>query len=103
MLDASERTAAFLRAAEQLERWAEDLPRWHQGSNEPWWEVLDRRYAAETRIIEQLRRTPQCHMETCPARERVELTLGGFSVSTDDGLAAALRAWARLVRAQLGG
>jgi hypothetical protein len=103
MPSSSDRSAAFLAAADQLDRWAEDLPRWHKGGNEPWWEFLDRRYAAETQLIEGLRKAPQCQLDTCPARLRVELTLGGLRVSTDKGLAAALLAWAKLVRARLGG
>jgi hypothetical protein len=103
MLDASERTAAFLRAAEQLERWVEELPRWTEAGEELWWEFLDRRFEAETRLLERLRKAPQCQLDTCSARLRVELTLAGLRVSTDDGLAAALRAWARLVRTRAGG
>ena len=103
MLDASERAAALLRAADRLGRWAEDLPRWRMDSTEPWWEFLDRRYVAETRLIAGLREAPQCQLAVCPSRVRVELSVAGFRVRTSEGRAAALLEWASLVRARSGG
>ena len=102
MTEDDDRTPVYLAAADQLEAWAESLPRWSQGGQEPWYVFLDRSYEAEVAIIERLRRSPNCRLRTCPVRMQVDLTLGGISVSTDQGLAAALQEWARRTRSQLG-
>jgi hypothetical protein len=96
------RAAAFLEAADHLERWAESLPDWSAADPEPWYEFLERRYAAEVALIERLRRAPNCQITTCSARMHVELTLGGLSVQTDKGLGPALQQWALLARRRLG-
>ncbi len=95
------RAAAFLEAADHLERWAETLPRWSAADPEPWYLFLERRYAAEVALIERLRRAPNCQITTCSARMHVDLTLGGLSVHTDKGLGPALREWAQLARRRL--
>lgn len=102
MADTDEKTSGLLVAADHLERWAESLPRWSEASQEPWYVFVDRRYEAEMSLIERLQRVPRCRIKFCPARMHVDLTLGGISVSTDQGLAAAFRGWARRARAQLG-
>ena len=103
MTDTSEKAKGFLAAADHLERWVEALPRWKDDGQEPWYVFLDRRYEAETAIIERLRRAPNCRIKVCPAREHVDLTLGSISVSTPRGLAAACREWARRARERMDG
>ncbi len=100
MMTSDDRAAAFLAAADQLESLAEALPRWSQDGQEPWYVFVDRRYEAETALIERLRRSPNCRLKACPVRMHVDLTLGGISVTTDQGLASACREWSRSVRAR---
>lgn len=102
MADTDDQTSGLLLAADHLERWAAGLPRWSNDGQEPWYVFVERRYEAETAITDQLRRAPTCRLKTCPLRMHVDLVLGGISVSTDQGLAAALREWARRTRAQGG-
>ena len=99
--DTDEQTSGLLAAADHLERWAESLPRWSEASQEPWYAFVDRRYEAEVALIQRLQRVPRCRLKVCPTRQYVDLVLGGISVSTHQGLAAALREWARRVRAQV--
>ena len=102
MNEAGEKISDLLSVADHLDRWADSLPGWSQDGQEPWYVFVDRRYEAEVAIIERLRRSPNCRLRTCPVRMQVDLTLGGISVSTDHGLAAALQEWARRTRSQLG-
>lgn len=99
-LDESE--ARLLRAAERLETWAECLPRWGETGRERWYEFLDRRYEEEMKIIEQIQRTPNCHIKTCEVRQGVHLVIAGIAVRTNQGLKSALLKWAKRAREQLG-
>jgi hypothetical protein len=102
MSDTDEQPSGLLLAADHLEWWTDSLPVWSDDGREPWYEFLERRYRAEVALIERLHRAPRCWLEICPRRMDVELTLGGISVRTKDGLAAALREWARRAREQSG-
>ena len=91
--------AELLAIADLMERWAAVLPRWDSEVTEPWFVFLERAYKAETSLAERLRHLPTCHLSMCPLRMQVSLKLAGISVSTEQGLAAACRAWARQARA----
>ena len=94
--------SSYLLAADRLEEWAAELPRWHPGSNELWHEFLDRLYEADRALAARLRRLPTCELWMCPTRTAIELSLGGIRIRSEKGLAAACRIWAAEVRAQLG-
>ena len=95
----SQPSAQFLALAELMESWADALPRWDSQVTEPWFVFLERAYKAETGLAEHLGRLPTCRLVMCPVREQVSLSLAGIGVSTDQGLAATCRAWARDARA----
>ncbi len=95
----SQPSAQLLALAELMEGWAAALPRWDSRVTEPWFVFLERTYKAETALAERLGRLPTCRLSMCPVREQVHLTLAGISVSTEQGLAAACRAWAQKARA----
>lgn len=97
--DGSQPSAQLLALADLMESWAAALPRWDSQVTEPWFVFLERAYKAETGLAERLRRLPTCRLAMCPIRAQISLTLAGISVSTDQGLAAACRAWAQKARA----
>ena len=82
-----------------MESWAAALPRWDSEVTEPWFVFLERAYEAETSLAERLRRLPTCRLSMCPLRIQVSLKLVGISARSEQGLAAACRAWARNARA----
>ena len=88
----------LLALAGLIEGWADALPRWDSQVTEPWFVFLERAYKEETSLAERLGRLPTCRLTMCSVREQISLTLAGISVRTDQGLAAALRAWARKAR-----
>lgn len=96
----SQKSEQLLALAEVMEGWAATLPRWDSQVTEPWFVFVERAYMAETGLAERLRQLPTCRLVMCQIRERVSLTLAGISVRTDQGLAAACRAWAQQARAQ---
>jgi len=96
----SQPSAQLLALAELMEGWAAGLPRWDRRVTEPWFVFLERAYKAETALAERLGRLPTCRLVMCPVRENISLSLAGIGVSTDQGLAAACRAWARDARSR---
>lgn len=96
----SQQSGQLLALADLMEGWAAALPRWDSQVTEPWFDFLERAYKAETSLAERLRRLPTCRLVMCLLREQVSLTLAGISVSSEQGLAAACRAWAQKARAQ---
>lgn len=82
-----------------MESWAATLPRWDSEVTEPWFVFLERAYQAETSMAERLRRLPTCLLVMCPLRLKVSLKLAGISARSEQGLAAACRAWAQNARA----
>jgi hypothetical protein len=58
--EADEQTPSLLVVADHLEWWANSLPNREEGDKEPWHEVLERRYRAETALIKRLRHAPKC-------------------------------------------
>lgn len=94
----SQPPAELLAIADLMESWAATLPLWESEVPEPWFEFLERAYNAETSLAERLRRLPTCRLYMCPRRMEVSLKLAGIHVSTEQGLAAACRAWARQAR-----
>jgi hypothetical protein len=98
MTRVDERALGLFQAADLLEQWANALPKRGSDGKEVWYEFLDRRYEAEVALIERLRQAPGCRLETCSLRREIRLTLAGITVHTDQGLASALREWARVAR-----
>ena len=88
----------FLRAAEQVEAWANELPVWREGTNELWYEFLDREYEAEMALAARLRREPTCKIWMNADRNMVELKLGGLKVHSQHRLRGACLAWAAELR-----
>ena len=95
---ASQPPAELLALADLMESWAAALPRWDSDVTGPWFVFLERAYEAETSLAERLRRLPTCRLSMCPLRLKVSLKFAGISGSSDQGLAACLRAWARNAR-----
>lgn len=96
----SQQSAQFLALADLMEGWAAALPRWDSQVTEPWFVFLERAYQAETSLADRLRQLPTCRLVMCPIREQVSLALAGINISSEQGLAAACRAWAQKARAQ---
>lgn len=94
----TESRSKVLAAAALLERWAEEVPMWTPGWNEPWYEFSERRFEAEKVLEARLRRSPSCQLWIDGQGTVVELSLAGIRVTSRACLTGACRAWAAEVR-----
>lgn len=93
--------AALLLFADRLETEAQALPRWEPGASEPWHAFVERQYAAELALAQQLQALPGCQLAMCSARLDVRLTFLRVRIRSKRGLAHACRLWAEKARAKL--